>query len=81
MAWCRDFLGNLLNKWPVKVLVILLFLTYLAGAIYGTTRVQEGLQRRKLSKPDSYSIEFYDRDDYYFREYPYRVQVKIVNTI
>lgn len=75
MVWCRDFLGNNLSKWPVKMLIILIFVAYLAGAIYGTTRIQEGLQRRKLSKPDSYSVEFYDREDFYFREYPYRIQV------
>lgn len=75
MKWCRDRLGNSLSKWPVKILVILVFLAYLAGAIYGTTRIEEGLQRRKLSRPDSYSVEFYDRDDFYFREYPYRIQV------
>lgn len=77
MAWFRDGLGNALNKWPVKVLVILVFLAYLGGAGYGVSRIQEGLQRKKLSKPDSYSIEFYEREDYYFREYPYRIQVRI----
>lgn len=76
MVWCRDSLGWALNQWYVKILVLLAFAGYLAGAMYGTTTIQEGLQRRKLSRPDSYSIEFYDRDDFYFREFPYRIQVK-----
>lgn len=76
MVWCRDSLGWALNQWYVKVLVLLVFAGYLAGALYGTTTIQEGLQRRKLSRPDSYSIEFYDRDDFYFREFPYRIQVR-----
>ena len=75
MAWFRDFVGTALTKWPVKILIILLFIVYLAGAIHGVSKVQEGLQRRKLSKPDSYSIEYYDREDYYFKDYPYRIQV------
>lgn len=77
MVWCRDSLGWALNQWYVKIMVLLVFAGYLAGALYGTTTIQEGLQRRKLSRPDSYSIEFYDRDDFYFREFPYRIQVRI----
>jgi len=50
------------------------------GAIYGLTTLQEGLDRRKLSKEDSYSIVFYDREDFYFREFPYRIQVSYAHT-
>lgn len=75
MVWFRDTLAWYLNQWPVKVLVILVFISYLMGALYGTTQLQEGLQRRKLSRKDSYSIEFYEREDFYFREFPYRIQV------
>lgn len=75
MAFFRDVLASVLSKWYVKALVIVVFACYLAGACYGVTRLQEGLQRRKLSKADSYSIEFYDREDFYFREFPYRMQV------
>lgn len=59
--------------WQVMVLAV--FVAYIGGAIYGLTTLQEGLQRRKLSRADSYSIEFYDREDFYFREFPYRMQV------
>ncbi|XP_078042830.1 patched domain-containing protein isoform X2 [Augochlora pura] len=75
MSWFRDYLATALNCRPIKVLVILVFACYLAGALYGLTTLQEGLDRRKLSKNDSYSIVFYDRQDYYFREFPYRIQV------
>lgn len=51
------------------------------GACYGITTLQEGLQRRKLSRADSYSVEFYDREDYYFREFPYRIQVRPRTTV
>ncbi|KZC09210.1 Patched domain-containing protein 3 [Dufourea novaeangliae] len=77
MSWFRDYLAGALNCRPIKVIVILIFACYLAGAIYGLTTLQEGLDRRKLSKNDSYSITFYDRQDYYFREFPYRIQVVV----
>lgn len=75
MSFFRDTLAVWLNRWPVKVLVLTVFAAYLAGACYGITTMQEGLQRRKLSHATSYSIEFYDREDFYFREFPFRIQV------
>jgi len=75
MTWFRDYLAAALNYGPVKAIIILIFICYLVGALYGLTNLKEGLDRRKLSKEDSYSIAFYDREDYYFREFPYRIQV------
>ncbi|XP_073969926.1 patched domain-containing protein isoform X2 [Rhodnius prolixus] len=75
MTYFRDSLAPCLSWWVVKVLVLVLFVIYLCGACYGLTNLQEGLQRRKLSRADSYSIIFYDREDIYFREFPYRMQV------
>ncbi|KAL7301622.1 hypothetical protein TKK_0005631 [Trichogramma kaykai] len=77
MKWFRDYLGAALNNMKIKYLVLITFGVYLVGAIYGLTNINEGLDRRKLSKKDSYSIVFYDREEHYFREYPYRIQVMI----
>ncbi|XP_046965285.1 patched domain-containing protein 3 isoform X2 [Vanessa cardui] len=77
MAFFRTTMANLLNNNLVKALVIVVFLVYLAGAGYGVTNLKEGLERRKLSKVDSYSVEFFDREDLYYREFPYRIQVVI----
>lgn len=54
----------------------MVFLMYLLVACWGCTMVKEGLERRRLSRYDSYSVEFYDLEDMYFREYPYRIQVR-----
>lgn len=70
-------MADFLNNGAVKAMVIVIFLAYLAGAGYGVTNLQEGLERRKLSKVDSYSVEFFDREDLYYREFPYRIQVNI----
>ncbi|XP_032673753.1 patched domain-containing protein 3 [Odontomachus brunneus] len=77
MTWFRDYLATALNYRPVKAFIIAIFICYLFGALYGLTTLQEGLERRKLSKEDSYSIAFYDRQDIYFREFPYRIQVVV----
>lgn len=75
MVWFRDYLAVALNIRIVKAAVIIIFSLYLAGALYGLTTLEEGLDRRKLSKEDSYSVAFYDKEDFYFREFPYRIQV------
>lgn len=75
MVFFRDRFGPILNNKWTKALVILLFLGYLAISTMGVTQLKEGLERRKLSRYDSYSVEYYETDDLYFREYPYRVNV------
>lgn len=75
MAFFKEHVANILNKGWVKALIILIFGLYLAGACFGLTKIKEGLERRKLSKADSYSVEFFDREDDYYREFPYRIQV------
>ncbi|XP_030763532.1 patched domain-containing protein 3 isoform X2 [Sitophilus oryzae] len=75
MVFFRDYFSVFLNNGCVKVMVILIFAVYLAGAGYGITQIEEGLERRKVAKNDSYAIEFFDREDDYYREFPYRVQV------
>ncbi|XP_023935051.2 patched domain-containing protein 3 isoform X1 [Bicyclus anynana] len=77
MGFFRTTMADCLNNSLIKALVILVFLAYLAGAGYGVTNLQEGLERRKLSKVDSYSVVFFDREDLYYREFPYRIQVVI----
>ncbi|XP_063921586.1 patched domain-containing protein 3 [Zophobas morio] len=77
MVFFRDYFAPFLNNGLVKVVVILVFGLYLLGAGYGVTQIEEGLERRKVAKNDSYAIEFFDREDDYYREFPYRIQVVI----
>lgn len=44
-------------------------------------QVREGLERHKLSRSDSYSVTFYEREDAYFRKYAYRIQVVVNATL
>ncbi|KAL1497416.1 hypothetical protein ABEB36_008391 [Hypothenemus hampei] len=75
MIFFRDYFAEFLSIGLVKFLVIVAFGFYLAGAGYGVTQIEEGLERRKVAKNGSYAIEFFDREDDYYREFPYRVQV------
>lgn len=81
IAFFRDVVAEALNRPAVKALVIVIFLIYLVIGIYGCSVIKEGLDRRKLSRDDSYSVQFYDFEDKYFREYPYRIQVVINETM
>lgn len=75
MVFFRNFIANIVNNTYCKFLILLIFAIYLAGACYGITTIKEGLERRKLSKEDSYSVKFFDLEDEYYREFPYRMQV------
>ncbi|XP_030375300.1 patched domain-containing protein 3 [Scaptodrosophila lebanonensis] len=77
MAFFKDRLAAVINNKWCKIIIILAFASYLVGACYGITQIKEGLERRKLSREDSYSVEFFDREDDYYREFPYRMQVII----
>lgn len=80
MVFFRDYFANFLNNGCIKFLVILVFIGYLVGAGYGVTQIQEGLERRKVAKNDSYAIEFFDREDDYYWEFPYRMQMIVAGT-
>lgn len=81
MAFFRDRVAAAINKGWVKALIIIIFAAYIAGAGYGLTKIKEGLERRKLSKDDSYSVKFFDLEDQYYREFPYRIQVVLVGEL
>lgn len=52
------------------------------AAIYGVTKLEEGLERTKLVGHASYAKPFFDTEDTYFRDNPYRFQVgKISETV
>ncbi|KMY91712.1 patched domain-containing protein 3 [Drosophila simulans] len=81
MAFFKDKMAAVINNKWCKAIIILAFASYLVGACYGITQIKEGLERRKLSREDSYSVEFFDREDDYYREFPYRMQVIIAGPL
>lgn len=81
MAFCKNIIAPIVNNGYVKVVIFIIFAVYLGGALYGITQIKEGLERRKLSKEDSYSVKFFDLEDEYYREFPYRMQVIVVGEL
>lgn len=81
MAFFKYRVAAVVNNGWMKAVIILIFAAYLAGACYGITQIKEGLERRKLSKADSYSVKFFDLEDEYYREFPYRIQVVVTGDL
>lgn len=81
MAFFKNQVATMVNNGWVKGLILLIFAAYLLGAGYGLTQIKEGLERRKLSKADSYSVKFFDLEDEYYREFPYRIQVIVTGDL
>ena len=77
MVFFRDTIGNWLNKPYAKALVLTIFVIYLGFASWGVTNLQEGLEKKRLSRFDSYSVDYYNVEDEFFREYPFRINVSI----
>ncbi|XP_068002156.1 patched domain-containing protein 3 [Melanerpes formicivorus] len=68
------------SKW-IKPLVVLLYVAYLAGSIYGCTLIREGIDLRNLASDNSYVGPFYDDNEEYFSEYGPRVMVVITESV
>ena len=81
MAFFGDVIGKNLNRVFIKALVLAIFAFYLVISLYGVTQVREGLERKKLARFDSYSVDFYALEDNFFREYPYRINVSNSNKL
>lgn len=81
MTFFRDTWGGMLSHYPVKILVIIFFLVYLAVGLWGCTQVKEGLERYKLAMDTSYARDFFNTDDMYFRQYPLRIHVVMNKTM
>ena len=63
-------------RW-VKACVLIIFAAYLVGAIWGVTEIKEGLEKRNTANYDSYSVQYYDMDDAYFKKHAFVISVVI----
>lgn len=81
MAFFKNYVARVVNNSYMKMFILITFGIYLCGAVYGITQIKEGLERRKLSKEDSYSVKFFDLEDEYYREFPYRMQVIVAGEL
>ena len=75
MTFFRDYWGGLLSIRPFKILLFVVYLVYLAFAIWGCVCAREGITLDKLAGDGSYVADYYKYDIKYFREYGPAVNV------
>lgn len=79
MKFFRDYIGEWLTKPWAKALVLTVFVSYIGVACWGVTGLKEGLEKRRLSRFDSYSVDYYKTEEKYFMEYPFRINVSEID--
>eukprot|EP00058_Branchiostoma_floridae_P003511 XP_002588999.1 hypothetical protein BRAFLDRAFT_87471 [Branchiostoma floridae] len=81
MLFFKKYFGPFVTTVFVKVVVIILFLGYLAVSIWGCTQLREGLRLQSLGDDNSYIVKFYDLEDEYFKTYGPRVMVTLTEEV
>ncbi|XP_023242223.1 patched domain-containing protein 3-like [Centruroides sculpturatus] len=76
-ALFRDYVAPTLGLKPVKAIIILLYILYLAIAIWGCCVVHEGIELELLHPYSSVAIKFHQEENLYFNRYNDRIQVVI----
>ncbi|KHJ48436.1 patched family protein [Trichuris suis] len=77
--WFMDSFAPFLTTSFGKAIVVLLYVVYLAAAIYGCTQIKEGLEPVNLLVEDSYAAKFYMELQRNFWSYGMPVQVAFNN--
>ncbi|XP_062900359.1 patched domain-containing protein 3-like isoform X1 [Mobula hypostoma] len=77
----KEYYGPFLTNGWTKAAVVLLYLGYLAGSIYGCLQIKEGIDLRNLAIDDSYVIPFYDAERNFFSEYGPRIMVTVTESV
>lgn len=77
MAFFRDKVAYILNQNIFKCFILFCYIFYIVGAVWGCFAIQEGLDKRNTANRDSYSVQYYNMDDEYFKEYAYTINVII----
>nr|XP_054772716.1 patched domain-containing protein 3-like [Lytechinus pictus] len=69
MKFFGEQFGPFIMKSPLKVLIVLSYLAYIAGAIYGLFHITQGLQLNSLARDGSPAFIYYSYEDEYFKRY------------
>ncbi|XP_067122460.1 patched domain-containing protein 3-like [Centruroides vittatus] len=77
MVFFRDQVGGFLTKKYTKIGVVIVFIIYLAVAIWGCTIVTEANDIRNYLPHHSYATEFFHNFNTYFNKYRDRIQIVI----
>ncbi|XP_033644620.1 patched domain-containing protein 3-like isoform X1 [Asterias rubens] len=68
MKFFRLYYAPFITKRWVKTIVLILYILYLSGALYGCSQIKQGLALKNLAMDNSPAFEFYDLEDVHFRD-------------
>ncbi|XP_032090924.1 patched domain-containing protein 3 [Thamnophis elegans] len=77
----RKYYGPFLMHTWTKVVVVILYVTYLATSLYGCFKLKEGIDLRNVATDDSYIIPYYNLEDQYLSTYGPRVMVIVTTSV
>ena len=63
----RWLIPRIVLKWPLKIIILLVFAGYLGASVYGITELKEGLELKNLAAEDSYYYKYREWLDSNFR--------------
>ncbi|XP_023229415.1 patched domain-containing protein 3-like isoform X2 [Centruroides sculpturatus] len=81
VLFLSNVLGEILGKSISKAIVIVVFVTYLTGAIYNIRYIQEGENIIELFPYSSYARQYLNAEYKYFSNYSHQVQIVINQTL
>ncbi|XP_071944896.1 patched domain-containing protein 3-like [Antedon mediterranea] len=81
MRFFRAWFGPVVLHNISKIVILLSYVAYLAGGIWGVLNLKEGLAPTSLAADDSYVNDFYEYEYQYLREYGPSVMVAITEPL
>ena len=69
MIFFRDYYGPFLTHYVSSAATVLIFMAYLAVAIWGFTSLEEGLNFTTVANDDSYLRAYYKTEQFYFKSF------------
>ncbi|XP_067141309.1 patched domain-containing protein 3-like [Centruroides vittatus] len=81
MVFFKDILGKVLQNKLIKVMAIILFVSYLGCGIYFMKWIKEGLDYINIFPFHSYVVNYMLLHYRYFTEFPHRIHVVINQTL
>jgi len=81
MVFFRNLVAPVLNHGPFKMVILIAFAIYLGFSALGIYNMKEGLQLPNLAMEDSQVVPHFKINDKYFRDFTYRLQVVLPDTL
>merc|ERR1719431_1301039 len=81
MKFFQNYFGPALMKPPMQIVVMLMYILYMIGAVWGCYHLRRGVSFEKLSNTDSFLANYYEHKDIFFNQYSVSVGVVITDAV